>query len=73
MDRRAIFFLVAALVCGLLSIPTDAELRWVPETMTITYTILAGLSLLDYQARRRHPRRPAVERSEDDQPNRPVT
>ena len=73
MDRRALFFLVAALVCGLLSIPTGADLRWVPETMTIAYIVLAGLSALDYQARRRDPRPPDIERSEIDQPNRPVT
>lgn len=73
MDRRALFFLAAALVCALLSIPTDAHLRWVPETMTIAYVVLAGLSALDYQARRRDPGRRPVERSEIDQPNRPVT
>jgi len=73
MDRRAIFFLVAALVSGLLSIPTDSELRWVPELMTVSYTVLAGLSLLDYRVRRSDRPATGADRGDDDQPNRPVT
>ncbi len=51
MDRRAVFFAVAALVCALLIPATDSELRWVPMVMAGSYAVLAVLSLLDSRSR----------------------
>ena len=55
MDRRAIFFLGAAVVCAVLIPATESELRWVPIAMSIAYTILAVLSLLDARSRHQPP------------------
>ncbi len=52
MDRRALFFLAAAAVCGALAPATDSDLRWVPITMAIAYVVLAALSVADYWSRR---------------------
>ena len=55
MDRRAVFFACAGLLCAILIAPTDAELRWVPIAMSIAYVVLAGLSLLDAWSRHQPP------------------
>jgi hypothetical protein len=47
MDRRSLFFLVAALVCALLVPLTDPGLRRVPEVVSATYLVLALASYLD--------------------------
>ena len=46
-DRRAAFFLIAAVACMLLVPASDKALRWVPEVVAATYTVLAALSFLD--------------------------
>jgi hypothetical protein len=55
MDRRAVFFLVAAGLCAVLIPATDSELRWVPMAMSIAYAVLAVLSYLDARARHQPP------------------
>jgi hypothetical protein len=52
MDRRALFFLGAALTCGLIVPLTDAPLRWVPEVLAVTYVVLAFASYLDARSNR---------------------
>ena len=52
MDRRAVFFLGAALVSGLFVPLTDPPLRWVPEVLAITYVVLALASYLDARTNR---------------------
>ena len=75
MDRRAAFFLVAALVCGLLAFPCDADLRWVPISLGLLYLVLALLSALDAWSQH-HASTRADEKGagsgDPDQPNRPV-
>jgi hypothetical protein len=51
MDRRAVFFVVAACVCGLLTPATDADLRWVPLALMGLYLVLALASWLDSRTR----------------------
>ncbi len=52
-DRRSAFFLVAAVVCvGMIPL-SERDLRWVPEILAATYVVLAVLSFLDYESRRR--------------------
>ena len=53
MDRRAAFFLGAAVVCAALIPVTDSDLQWVPTWMAVAYAVLAILSYLDYRSRRR--------------------
>ena len=53
MDRRAAFFLVAALACALLIPAMDDEFRWVPIATGIVYLVLALASTLDARSRRR--------------------
>ena len=53
MDRRAIFFVSAAIVCALLIPATDTEFRWVPIATAIVYVVLALASLLDARSRDR--------------------
>ena len=60
MDKRALFFLVAAVVCGVLAPVTDAHLRWLPIALACLYLVLCAASWLDYRSRSK------------DQPNRPV-
>ena len=50
-DRRAAFFLLAALVCALLAPVADRQFRWVPITVAITYVVLAVASFLDARSR----------------------
>ena len=53
MDRRAIFFLGAALAAALLIPATDHELRWVPVWVAVIYVVLAAVSWLDWRSSRR--------------------
>ena len=61
MDRRAVFFLIAALVAGALTplVPHDPAhpaIRYVSPTLVVAYLVLALLSYLDHASRRRdHP------------------
>jgi len=76
MDRRAVFFVIAAVTCALLVLPSDADLRWVPTVMAISYAVLALLSYLDFRSRRASNRdvpNPGAPQGGDGQPNRPVT
>lgn len=52
MDRRAIFFLGAAALCAALIAEIEAELRWVPISVAVTYVVLAVLSYLDWRTNR---------------------
>jgi hypothetical protein len=79
MDRRAVFFLTAAIVSIVLAPATDPKHRWVPEWLAVLYVVLALLSLLDTWGR--HERRAADDGRAGlrrapveaiDQPNRPV-
>jgi hypothetical protein len=56
MDRRAVFFLVAALLCFLLVPVADAGHRWVAAGTGGVYVVLAALSALDHWSRRNHRR-----------------
>jgi hypothetical protein len=47
-DRRAVFFLGAAVACVALLWPCPAELRWVGEVMTVAFLVLSGASWLDH-------------------------
>lgn len=58
MDRRAIFFLMAAVVAGLLIplVPDDSAhpaVQYVGPILVVAYLLLALLSLLDHVSRRR--------------------
>ena len=53
MDRRAVFFLVAAAVCAAVSPATDSDIRWIPIAMAGGYVILSLLSFLDAWSRHR--------------------
>jgi hypothetical protein len=53
MDRRAMFFVGAAIACVLLIPLTDDEFRWVPIATAITYVVLAIASWLDARSRAR--------------------
>ena len=50
-DRRAAFFLFAALLGALLIPIADPQHRWVAVAVTITYTLLAAASALDKRTR----------------------
>lgn len=52
MDRRALFFLGAAALCALLIAETEAEIRWVPKGLAMTYVVLALASFLDWRSNR---------------------
>ena len=51
MDRRAVFFLGAAVVCALLIPVTGGEHRWVPIALSIVYVLLALGSWTDNRSR----------------------
>jgi hypothetical protein len=51
MDRRAVFFLVVAIVCVVLIPLTGADERWVPIALSIVYTLLSVASWADTRAR----------------------
>ena len=53
MDRRALFFLGAAVVCAVLIPVTESEQRWVPIALSIVYTLLALASWADARGRSR--------------------
>jgi hypothetical protein len=53
MDRRALFFLGAAVVCALLIPVPESEHRWVPIALSIVYALLALASWADARGRRR--------------------
>jgi hypothetical protein len=53
MDQRALFFIVAAVAAALLTPVTAAELRYVPEIVTVVYAILAAASYLDWRTNKR--------------------
>ena len=59
MDRRAVFFLGAAVVCALLIPVTDGKFRWVPIALSIVYVLLALASWADSHSRRQVRRRRA--------------
>ena len=65
MDRRALFFLGAAVVCAMLIPATPSEYRWFAVLFAIVYAVLALASWLDNRSRNRDAR-------DADQPNRPV-
>jgi hypothetical protein len=52
-DKRSVFFVLSAVVAALMIPLSDADLRWVPEVVAVTYVVLAVLSFLDYESRRR--------------------
>jgi len=55
MDRRALFFVGAAVACALMIPASDADLRWVPSVLVVVYLILALGSALDtYSRHHRH-------------------
>ena len=52
-DRRVQFFLIAAVMCFALYLPTPEDLRWVPLALGCVYTLLAVLTALDAWSKRR--------------------
>ena len=50
-DRRALFFLVAAVVAGLLYPVAEPAHRWIAAATSITYLVLAVASALDFWSR----------------------
>ena len=50
-DRRAIVFVVFAVVCVALVPLADPEHRWVAWTTAVAYVVLAVLSALDHWSR----------------------
>jgi hypothetical protein len=53
MDRRSVFFLLAAVAAAALVPVSEADLRWVPIAVSVTYVVLATLSYLDHIGRAR--------------------
>ena len=53
MDRRAVFFFGAAVICILMSFVVDDALLYVPYWLAAVYTVLGVLSALDAVSRRR--------------------
>ena len=53
MDRRAVFFVAAAIVSAVLIPVTGPEHRWVPISLTIVYALLSLASWADTRSRRR--------------------
>ena len=53
IDRRSVFFVLSAVVAALMIPLSESDLRWVPEVVAVTYVVLAALSFLDYESRRR--------------------
>ena len=51
MDRRALFFILAAAACALLVPLTPESLRYVGIWLCGSYLVLALLSYLDYRSR----------------------
>jgi len=61
-DKRSIFFLGAAVLAAGMVPLSESDLRWVPEAVAVTYVVLALLSFLDYESRRRGSLRRAASR-----------
>ena len=53
MDRRALFFIIVAVVAALLVPVTDETLRYVPRIVSVTYVVLALASYLNWRTTRR--------------------
>ena len=53
MDRRAVFFAGAAIVCAILIPVTEQQQRWVPVMLAILYFVLAVASWADKRTRTR--------------------
>ena len=53
MDRRAAFFLGAAMLCAVLIAVTEDRFRWVPIALTVVYTLLALASWADHRSKER--------------------
>jgi hypothetical protein len=53
LDRRALFFVLAAVACALLVPLAEPEHRWVAEVMAVVYVVLAAASALDAWSRSR--------------------
>jgi hypothetical protein len=51
IDRRAAFFLLAAVVCALL-VPVAGEYGWVAAAVAAVYAVLAAGSWLDHRTHR---------------------
>jgi hypothetical protein len=51
MDRRAAFFLAAAVVSALLIPVTEQQQRWVPTALALVYVLLAIASWADRRTR----------------------
>ena len=51
VDKRAAFFVVAAIVCALLVPVTPSELQSVGEILVVVYLVLALASWLDFRSR----------------------
>ena len=51
-DRRAIIFIVFAIVTFLLVPISPTDFQWVGELLSVTYLVLAALSWLDKVSRR---------------------
>lgn len=52
MDRRAVFFAVAALLAVVLTPLASDSLRWVPIVVSVTYVVLAAASYADARSNR---------------------
>ena len=52
-DRRALVFLIFAVVCALLVLVAESEHRWVAEAAAIANVVLAAGSALDAWSRSR--------------------
>lgn len=52
MDKRIVFFLVAAVLCAVMTPLAPDDLRWVPMATAVTYVVLAVLVTLDALGRR---------------------
>jgi hypothetical protein len=63
IDRRIPFFLIAALVCGLMTPIAPGQFRWVPVATAVTYVVLAILVALESLSGR-SPRDPVDEEGE---------
>jgi hypothetical protein len=53
MDRRAVVFLIFAVVAGVLVPLAEPEHRWVAEALAVVYVVLAAASALDAWSRSR--------------------
>ncbi|MDQ3756711.1 MAG: hypothetical protein M3394_02540 [Actinomycetota bacterium] len=53
MDKRAQFFLAAAVACALMGLVGLAEFRGIAFTVSAVYVVFAGLSMLDRWSRGR--------------------